>query len=108
MTTRRVFIGSSLALAGLPLLSHAQTCCAAGATAAGKKTETAPKLKVTGAILIEANAQKTIFKIKCAKCGYQTAAIEIDTPTADKPYRQEWKCPKCGYKQTVAIEIATA
>ena len=105
MTSRRVFTGSILALAAIPLLSSAQTCCTAGAKDAKC---CASKLKATGATITESNEKKTKIKIKCAKCGFLSAEIEIDTPTADKPYKQEWKCPKCGYKQSIVIEVPAA
>jgi len=105
MTSRRVFIGSILTLAAVPLLSNAQSCCAAGA----KDTKCCEsKLRATGAVVVESNEKKSKIKIKCAKCGYLSAEIEIDTPTADKPYTQEWTCPKCGNKQKVTVELPTA
>jgi len=104
MTSRRLFIGSMLTLAAVPLLSSAQTCCAA--KAAKKEEATPSKLKATGATVLESNEKKTTIKIKCAKCGYQSAAIEIDTPTAGKPYTLDWACPKCGHKQKVTVEVA--
>jgi DNA-directed RNA polymerase subunit M/transcription elongation factor TFIIS len=106
MTSRRLFIGSMLTLAAVPLLSSAQTCCAA--KAAKKEEAASSSLKVTGATVIESNATKTKIKIKCAKCGYLSAEIEIDTPTAGKPYTQDWVCPKCGHKQKVTVEVAKA
>jgi len=95
MTSRRTFVASMLTLAAVPLLSFGQTCCAA-------------KLKATGACIIESNEKKTKIKIKCSKCGHLSAVIEIDTPTAGKPYTQDWTCPKCGNKQKVTVEVAQA
>lgn len=105
MTSRRTFVGSLLTLAAVPLLSSGQTCCAAGNN---KKACCEGNLKATGAGIIESNEKKTKIKIKCAKCGYLSAEIEIDTPTADKPYTQDWVCPKCGHKQKVTVEVAKA
>lgn len=106
-TTRRLFLGAALAAsATAPLFAAAQTCCgkgASGACAAG-----AGKLTATGAVVLESNNGKTKIKIVCGKCGHKTAPIEIDTPTADKPYTQEWTCPKCGFKQTVTVAVAKA
>ena len=105
MTSRRVFTGSILAIAAIPLLSSAQTCCSAGA----KDTKCcASKLKATGAVVLESNEKKTKIKVKCTKCGFLSAEIEIDTPTADKPYTLDWTCPKCGNKQKVTVEVPAA
>lgn len=106
MTSRRVFIGSALALAAVPILSSGQTCCAA--TKGAKKAEapsTGPKLSAAGATVLGGCPKKTKIKITCAKCG-KTEEIEIDTPTAEKPYAQDWACPKCGNKQKVTVEVA--
>lgn len=106
MTSRRTFVASMLTLAAVPLLSSGQTCCAAAKAA--KKAEapsTGPKLNAAGATVLGGCPKKTKIKITCAKCG-KTEEIEIDTPTADKPYAQNWTCPKCGYKQKVTVEVA--
>ncbi len=106
MTSRRLFIGSMCALAAVPLLSSGQSCCAAGG--AGKKAacaDGAAKLKATNAAVVACDGAKTKIKITCAKCG-KDAELEIDTPTADKPYSLDWTCPKCGKKQTVTVEVA--
>ncbi len=106
MTSRRMFVASMLALAAVPLLSSGQTCCAAAKT--DKKdspTSTGPKLNAAGATVLGGCPKKTKIKVTCAKCG-KTEEIEIDTPTADKPYAQDWTCPKCGNKQKVTVEIA--
>jgi len=105
MNSRRMFIGSLFTLAVAPLLSSGQSCCAA-AKATKKETSTAcaAKLKASGASVVESNEKKTKIKIKCAKCGHVSAEIEIDTPTAGKPYTQDWTCPKCGNKQKITIE----
>ena len=104
MTSRRIFISTLFTLAAVPLLVSAQTSC----TAKKETTATSSKLKAAGAIVIASDEKKTKIKIKCAKCGYMTDEMEIDTPTADKPYSLEWTCPKCGHKQTVTIEVAAA
>ena len=49
MTSRRMFVATMLTLAAVPLLSNAQTCCAAGAKDA---TCCASKLKATGAVVV--------------------------------------------------------
>jgi DNA-directed RNA polymerase subunit M/transcription elongation factor TFIIS len=106
-----MFIGSILtvAAAAAPLFTSAQTCCAAGNAA---KKEGCPavssKLKATGAVVLESNGTKTKIQIVCGKCGYKAAALEIDTPTAGKPYTQDWTCPKCNFKQKVTVELVTA
>ena len=105
MTSRRLFVGSLLTLAAAPLLSDAQTCCAANAAKKECAPTTGPKLNATGAEVLGGCPKKTKIKITCAKCG-KTEEIEIDTPTADKPYAQNWTCPKCGYKQKVTVEVA--
>ena len=107
MTSRRTFVASMLTLAAGPLLSSGQTCSAAAK--ADKKEcppTTGPKLNVTGAAVLGGCPKKTKIKIKCGKCGHQPAEIEIDTPTADKPYSQDWACPKCGNRQKVTVEVA--
>jgi len=106
MTSRRMFISSVLTLAAVPLLSNAQTCCAAGGSKDAKCC--ASKLKATGASVVDSNEKKTKIKITCGKCGYLSAEVEIDTPTADKPYALEWACPKCGNKQKVTVEAPAA
>ncbi len=106
MTSRRTFLSTALTLAALPVLTNGQTCCAAAKDEKKAACNAdASNLKATGASIVECNEKKTKIKIKCAKCGYQ-AEIEIDTPTADKPYSIEWKCPKCGNKQKVTVEVA--
>jgi DNA-directed RNA polymerase subunit M/transcription elongation factor TFIIS len=107
MTSRRLFVGSVLTLAAVPFLSNAQTCCAAKAAKKEGCAAGAAKLAATGATVLETNAQKTKIKVTCAKCG-KVVELEIDTPTADKPYAQEWACPKCGNKQKVTVEAAKA
>jgi DNA-directed RNA polymerase subunit M/transcription elongation factor TFIIS len=62
-------------------------------------------LEATGCGIVKADEQKTTFKIKCEKCGFEASEIVIDTPTADKPYTIEWTCPKCGHKQTIVIQV---
>lgn len=106
MTSRRTFVASMLTLAAVPLLSSGQTCAAVAKT--DKKAcapSTGPKLAATGATVLGGCPKKTKIKITCAKCG-KTEEIEIDTPTADKPYSQVWACPKCGNKQKVSVEVA--
>ncbi len=107
MTSRRLFVGTIFAAAAAaPLLVSAQTCCG-GKKAKGEGCAAgAGNLTATGAVVLKNNGGKTKIKIVCGKCGYKTAAIEIDTPTADKPYTQEWTCPKCGFKQTVTVAVA--
>lgn len=106
MTSRRTFVGSLLtSLTAVSAVTLAQTCCAAQGE---KKPEAAvPALTASGAKILENNGKKVKIKIKCAKCGHQSAAIEIDIPTAGKPYVQEWTCPKCGHKQTVTVVLAS-
>jgi hypothetical protein len=106
MTSRRLFIGKILTLAAAaPLICSAeQACCAASKEA---KKACSPKLVATGATLVECGEKKTKIAIKCAKCGFK-AELEIDTPTADKPYSLEWKCPKCGHKQQITVAVAKA
>jgi len=106
MTSRRTFVASMLTLAAVPLRSKGKTCCAAAKDA--KKDAPAAcavKLTATDAAVIEFNETKTKIKITCAKCG-KTVEVEIDTPTAGKPYSQDWACPKCGNKQKVTVEVA--
>jgi transcription elongation factor Elf1 len=108
MTSRRTFIGTTLALAALPLLLRAKSNCETEVVSLTKKAA-APKLKASGgASISRVDAAKTRFTIKCAKCGYRTDEIIIDTPSPDKPYTQEWKCPKCGRIQSVVIEVLKA
>ena len=114
MTSRRLFIGKILTLAvAAPLICSAEKACCAATTDAKKeekkeeKKACSPKLTATGATLVECGEKKTKICIKCTKCGYK-AELEIDTPTADKPYSLEWKCPKCGNKQKITVEVAKA
>ena len=62
------------------------------------------QLKITGAGIVKADAQKTTFKIQCAVCGYQSEEMTVATPAAGKPYAMEWVCPKCGHKQKIVIQ----
>ena len=64
------------------------------------------ELTVTGAGIVKADAQKTVFKIKCGKCGYETGEMVIDTPVPGKPYILNWVCPRCGHKQKIVIQVA--
>jgi len=110
MTSRRLFIGKILTLAAaVPLLCSAeQACCAASKDEKKEEKKTcSSKLTATGATLVECGEKKTKIAIKCAKCGCK-AELEIDTPTADKPYSLEWKCPKCGHKQQITVAVAKA
>lgn len=106
MTSRRVFISSVLTLAAVPLLCSGQTCCAA-AKAESKEgcAASASKFTATGATVVKSDEKKTKIKIKCGKCGH-CVEIEIDTPTAGKPYAQDWACPKCGHKQKITVAVA--
>ena len=106
MTSRRTFVASLLTLAAVPLLSSGQTCCAAAKDAKKDASATCSvKLTATGATVIESNEKKAKIKITCGKCG-KLVELEIDTPTADKPYSLDWTCPKCGNKQKVTVEVA--
>ena len=108
MTSRRTFVASMLTLAAVPLLSSGQTCgTAAKADTKDSSPSTGPKLNATGAAVLGGCPKKTKIKITCAKCG-KTDEIEIDTPTADKPYTQDWACPKCGCKVKVSVAVAKA
>jgi len=95
-------------LAAVPLLSRGQTCCAAKAAKKEAAAAVSSNIKATGATIIESNGKKTKIKIKCAKCGYKSPAIEIDTPTAGNPYTQDWTCPKCRHKQKITVEVPVA
>jgi len=66
------------------------------------------QLKVSGAGIVKADAQKVTFKIKCAVCGFQSDEITVDTPAAGKPYTMDWVCPKCGHKQKIVIQAVAA
>ncbi len=106
MTSRRLFVGSMLTLAAAPLLSSAQTCCAGAKAEKKEGCSAASNLVAEGATVLGGCPKKTKIKITCAKCG-KTVELGIDTPTADKPYAQEWVCPKCGNKQAVSVKTAT-
>lgn len=106
MTSRRTFISAVLTAAALPLLSSGQTCCAAAGKDAKKTAGTCPaNLKATNATVIGCEGAKVKIKVKCAKCGFLSAEMELDMPTAEKPTTLAWNCPKCGHKQTVKLEL---
>jgi hypothetical protein len=107
MTSRRLFISSLFTLtAAVPLLCSANNCCPSEKNAKKEeKSACAVKLTATGATVVESNDKKTKLAIKCAKCGFK-AELEIDTPTADKPFSLEWVCPKCKHKQKITVEVA--
>ncbi|MEI8078691.1 MAG: hypothetical protein WCH61_03560 [bacterium] len=65
-------------------------------------------LTATGAGLVNAEAQKTSFKIECTLCGYESAVITIDTPVPGKPYTLDWVCPQCGHRQKITIGAVPA
>lgn len=65
------------------------------------------KLQAAGAGIVNADVQKTTFRIKCQRCGYETGDIVIDTPAAGKPYIMDWKCPNCGHRQNIVIQVVT-
>lgn len=60
-------------------------------------------LESKGAGIIGADAQKTVFKIKCRRCGYEADEMTIDTPTAGNAYTLDWVCPNCGHNQKIVI-----
>ena len=64
----------------------------------------AVQLKAVGAGIVKADAQQTVYQIKCTVCGYQSEATTIDTPVTGKPYTIEWVCPKCGHRQKITIQ----
>lgn len=64
------------------------------------------QLHATGAGIVKADAQKTTFKIKCTRCGFEPDEITIDTPVEGRPYTLDWVCPKCGNKQKIVIQVA--
>jgi len=110
MTSRRLFMSKLLTLAAVaPLICSAEKACCAASKDEKKdeKKACSSKFTATGATLVECGKKKIKLAIKCAKCGHK-AELEIDTPTADKPYSLEWKCPKCGHKQKITVEVAKA
>lgn len=52
---------------------------------------------------MDANEKTVKIFIKCPRCGY-TTEMEIEKPTADKPYSKEWKCPICGCRVKITVE----
>ena len=109
MTSRRLFISSLFTLtAAVPLLCSANNCCPSEKAAQNEeKPASASKLTATGATVVESNDKMTKLAIKCAKCGFK-AELEIDTPTADKPFSLEWVCPKCKHTQQITVAVAKA
>lgn len=101
MTSRRQFIQSLVPLSTALLLTACQSAAPTAPTAA------AARYKATGATVLDANAQKTKLWIKCTRCGY-TTELEIDTPTTDKPFELEWRCPRCGHRQKITVSLADA
>ena len=63
------------------------------------------RLQAKGAGLVRADPEKTTFKIKCARCGFEGNEVTIPTPTLGRPYSQEWVCPRCGHKQQIIISV---
>ena len=62
-------------------------------------------LEAVNAGIVKTEGNKTTIQIKCNLCGFVSDPIVIDTPGPDKPYSLEWKCPKCGHKQTIVVQI---
>lgn len=64
------------------------------------------QLLIKGAGIVKADTEKTTFRIKCGRCGFETEEITIDTPSVGKPYILNWVCPKCQNKQAITIEAS--
>lgn len=64
------------------------------------------QLLIKGAGIVKADTEKTTFRIKCGRCGFETEEITIDTPSVGKPYILNWVCPKCSNKQAITIEAS--
>lgn len=63
-------------------------------------------LLIKGAGIVKADTEKTTFRIKCGRCGFETEEMTIDTPSVGKPYSLNWVCPKCQNKQTIILEAS--
>jgi len=98
MTSRRQFIQACVPLATVLVLSSCKTA------EAPVPTEAAAHFKATGATVVDADATTVKIHIKCPRCGYATEK-EIPKPTKDKPYSEEWKCPRCGCRVKITVEV---
>jgi hypothetical protein len=98
MTSRRQFIQACIPLSAALVLSSCKTA------EPPVPTEAASRFKATGATVIDADEKAVKIYIKCPRCGY-TTQMEIEKPTADKPYSKEWKCPRCGCRVKITVEV---
>jgi len=64
------------------------------------------QLRAKGAGLVTADTEKTTFRIKCVRCGFEMEEITIDTPAVGNPYISNRVCPKCQHRQTMIIEAS--
>lgn len=64
------------------------------------------QLAATGAGLVGADTEKTRFRIKCGRCGFEPEEFIVDTPSVGRPYLSNWGCRKCGKRQAILIEAS--
>lgn len=107
MSTRNAVRSVGMMLVAVVGLSLAGGCFGLPRGSAKDFTFGKVKIEATGAGVVKADSQKTVYKVKCATCGYETFDITIETPPTVRAFRTEWTCPKCGHKQTIVVS-ATA
>ncbi len=95
-------IASALALAGFLLALHG---CGTVPKGAVKSVQTdGAQVRISGAGIVKADAQNTVFRIKCGVCGFNSEEMTVPTPKPGAPYILDWVCPKCGHRQKITME----
>ncbi|MDI6775367.1 MAG: hypothetical protein QME60_08275 [Verrucomicrobiota bacterium] len=104
--SRMKVVGAAAVLAAIGALAPASGCRGIPRGTTEDIAVGTVKLQATGAGIVKADAQKTVYKVKCSECDFKSFDMTAETPTAVRPYRFDWTCPKCGHEQKVTIRVA--